>query len=765
MARRSSADARAPARRQPWLALTLWLACGPAAAMLALDDDALSHAHAQDGINAELANTNTTTMTQLKWVTDGAATAFGTCTGGTANQHACTQVNNLSLAGSGGPLRINAQLDVGASAVNAGTKAVGLGVTWDPFLLSLGGLTINTPTVDYSARSIGSIGILSQGSLRYVNLNGVFNGSGGALLDFQSSGDLFLREGGAGTPELSFGNFAFNNRFTNGAAGGQQGAAGTIGIDVSGLLITSAFADTDLLFDVAFKAAPTNFDTAGRESITLFGWTGGLVNPTFRVAPGGIAYGSYATTANNLNGASYTFYDHTGTNGGGARSEGLNIGASWDFDSDFAWVIGQAGGNRTQVRFSNWRRLGTSPSPMLSMPVTLDVLQNNTGPLGLCLGGGFTAGTPVQASCTAAGGTWFAGGVPAGRAALATQIRDGHLWAYNQSVEVLDPTSILPYSTYRWSLLYTFGKLDADIYMYPEGRGEGIPLTTTSTGLKSDITLTAQSPGYWDQANCLVSTSATACVPGGGATTANGNAVRAALYTTGAGTRWATNTHFMLADTAVGGNTAVQYGVGIVNADLIWRARDLYFRITDGDSGYSRLPGGLWLQTDTGAQYRFRGLFGGGNLLSMGTPSAIALMDLNLQTSRFIFVLHPVTPVAGDAPVGFSGLLDLDGTSYFSLAEVSSPGSYFRIYNTSGRIGWSDGRVSLLSGQNNPSTGLPELTISNDLLFGRSADFCVSGCPGAPLVGSVGFGNEYFGRLALPGGQWNSEITIKIPGT
>lgn len=731
----------------PTLLFAAWLmAPATAPAMLALNDDSLSNAHAQDGANLDLENSATTTMTQLKWVTDSGAAAFGACTGGVANQHACTLVNNLSLAGSGGPLHINAQLDVGASALSAGNKGLNLTATWDPFLLTLGGLTIHTPTIDYSTRSIGTIGILSQGSLRFMGFNGVFNTAGGALLDFQSSGDLFLRSGGAGSPELSFGNFAFNNRFTNGAAGGQQAAPGTVAIDTNGLLITSPFADTDLLFDVAFKASPTNFDTTGRQSITLFGWTGGLVNPTFRVSPGGIGYGSYSTTANNLSGANLTYYDHTGTNGGGARTEGLNLSASWDFDSDFSWVIGQAGGNRTQVRFSNWRRLGTSPSPMLSMPVTFDVLQNNVGPAGLCFGGGFTAGAPVQASCTAAGGSWVDTNVIFGKAALATQIRDGHLWAYNQSVEVFDPTSILPYSAYRWSLLYTFGKLDADILMYPEGRIEGIPMGITSTGLKADITLMAQSPGYWNQAN--------------------GNAAaRAALYTTGAGTRWATNTHFMLADTAVGGNTAVQYGVGIVNADLIWRARDMYFRITDGDDDYTRLPAGLWMQTDTAAQYRFRGLFGGGNLLSMGTPSAIGLFDLNLQTSRFIFVLHPVDPVAGDAPVGFSGLLDLDGTSYFSLAEVSSPSSYFRIYNTSGRVGWANGRVSLLSGQNNSPTNLPQLTISNDLLFGRSADFCVSGCAGAPLVGSIGFGNEYFGRVALPGGQWNSAITIKIPGS
>ena len=32
-----------------------------------------------------------------------------------------------------------------------------------------------------------------------------------------------------------------------------------------------------------------------------------------------------------------------------------------------------------------------------------------------------------------------------------------------------------------------------------------------------------------------------------------------------------------------------------------------------------------------------------------------------------------------------------------------------------------------------------------------------------PLVGTIGFGTEDFGRIALPAGTWNSEIIVKIP--
>ncbi|MFZ5723595.1 MAG: hypothetical protein ACOY33_08020 [Pseudomonadota bacterium] len=751
MALRPSAETRRPAGVARVAAPVLLLLAGAAGAMQALDESAMSGVHARDGLEIDISSTGTESLAQLNWITDAGASAFGTCTGGVADRHACTLLNNLTMAGDGMPLSINAELDVGSSSLVGGINRMMLDITWQPNLLVFGGWTLNTPTVDSSANSLGTFAVRSSGNLNISNVDGLFNGNAGnsAMLSYTSSGDVFFRQGGATAPELSLANFTFANRFTTGAAGGQATSTGVIAVDNQGLLVTAPYAQTSLLLDFNFKAAPANFDTTGRSSITLFGWNGGLVNPTFRVAPGGIGYGTYATTANTLSGISRNFYADAG--GGGARSEGLNITSSWDFDTDFDWRIGQAGGNRTQLRFSNWRKMGTWAGSMLSMPVTLDVMQNNVGPAGLCFGGGFTGGAPLQADCTAEGGSWIAGGVPAGAAAFAAHIRDGYFRAYNQTVDVFEgspvPSSV---GSYRWSLLYTFGKLDADMYFYPQGRAAGLAVATTATGIRSDITLMTQSPGYWDQAN-------------------GSAAQRAALYTTGAGTRWSTNTHFMLADTAVGGVATTQYGVGLVNADLLWKARNMYLRIIAGDSAYPNLPGGLWLQTDTGAQYRFRGLLGGGNLMALSPPSQIALMDVNLSTNRFIFVLAPGTPVGSDVPIAFAGLLDFDGTSYFRLAEPSQPASYFSLSNVSGRVGWANGKVNLVSGPNNPPTNLPKLVISNDLLFGSSATFGNATAPALanaqPLIGNVGFGAENFGRIVFPAGQWNSEIAIKIPGT
>lgn len=722
------------------LLLVLTLApAAPAAALEALDEAALAAVQARDGITLEIRKDTPVTAGSLTWLTDNNDSFAATCTGGVVNRQACTLVVP-SLGGvANAPLRVTFALDAGTDSTLPYLRAA---LDWQPLLLTLSRLTPLNPTVDYSARSLGQFGLYSQGHLHLSNMGGLLNGSGNlATLDLALSGDLVYRQGNAGQPELSFGNLQFSNYFSNGAAGGHAASQGRLSIDAQGLLVSAPFSRTDLTFDLMFKAAPTDFDTTGRSPMIRLGWTGGLVNPRLRVAAGGVGYGTYATGAQ-------TFYDLGGAFGGGARSEGLNVQASWDFDTDFAWVIGQAGGNGTSARMTNWRRMATVPTstPMLNMPITLDVLQNGTGPAGLCFGGGFGSGSPVAATCTAAGGRWIAGGVPTGKAAFAALIRDGHLLAYSQQTEVRDPTSAAAAQVYDWSLLYTFGKLDADILLYPEGRAPGVTPGATPTGLKADITLTAQSPGYWSKAN---SSSA---------------AERAS-----AGAGWATNTHFMVANTRVGGVAGQQYGVGLVNADLLWSVRDLYFRLVNSDSGYPLMPGGLWLQTDTSAVYQFRGLLGGGNLLDLSAPTQVALLDLRLSTNRFIFALSPKAAVAGDAPIGFSGLLDLDGGAYLSLGEVSSPASTFRLYDLSGRIGWANGTVNLVSGQNS-ADGLPQLAISNDLLFGASANFLDPGAAvpvggGAPLLGKVGFGSENFGRFVLPAGTWHSDVSLKIPGT
>jgi len=226
-----------------------------------------------------------------------------------------------------------------------------------------------------------------------------------------------------------------------------------------------------------------------------------------------------------------------------------------------------------------------------------------------------------------------------------------------------------------------------------------------------------------------------------------------------AGDGWERNTHVMIMD------SEANQGIGFVNGDIAWTARDLYLRVIDGDSAYPGLPGGIWLQTDNQMNYRFRGIFGGGDMndLSYNGLTKLSLADISLSTDKFIFVLNPLPiGVNGEAPIGFNGLLNFDGNAYMRFGEISSPQSQFFVDDVQGTIAWRDGSVELVSGQNT-SSGNPELSVKNHLDIGQTAGANFGGAAGDPLVGRIGFGTEDFGRLAIPEGSWHSEVTLTIP--
>ncbi len=701
-------------------------------ALQPLSDADLSQVAGRDGLAAEFSSPGIT-ADQVKWVTDDGGLDNGSCAGGTADQHNCTLVNQLSLAPVSGDYLGSIDLDVSASG---GTPMLSLAADWGlpgaPVQATIGGLTFQNATQDQSSRSLGAFALQSTGSMTLVNTAGILNADPGtAQLDISSTSDLIYRQGAAGAPELSFSDMSFDLLFSTGAAAGHAPGYGRVGVDSEGFVIGAPNALVDLTFNLGYKESPVDFDTTGRSNMLRFGWQGGLVNATQRLGGGGFGYNSYLDGPNTMQD-----YDGAAT---GQRSQGLHLLSEWDFDSDFALVIGEASGNQTFARFTNWQTLGAA-GPMFSFPVIFDVIQAGNAPAGLCAGP-FTSGVPGQGSCQAAGGEFFASGLDAGESAFAVLVRDAHLHAYSTQIQVEDPLAGGTVTPVNWGLLFTYGKMDADIFLHPQGRADGEAVATTNTGIRADITLLAQSPDAWRRAN------------------SSDAAVRAT-----AGDGWRTNTHVMAVDTSSPFGSG-QNGVGFVNGDLLYRARDLFLRVTDGDAAYPDLPGGLWLQTDSLAQYRFRGIFGGGDLadLSYDALTKVSLLDVNLQTSRFIFVLNPlpVDGVTGAAPIGFNGMLDFDGGTYLTVGEVSSPDSQFFVKDVSGRIAWRDGSLAMISGENTAS-GLPQLVIKNDLDIGASAGFGAA-TPGDPLVGTLGFGTENFGRVAIPEGTWASEVILEIP--
>lgn len=621
----------------------------------------------------------------------------------------------------GGPANVVTELDVGGNG--AGAAYVALSSTWnDMDLQVLGARHGSAP-----GTSFGSFALKGDGSLRLGVQGGLFNASANnASFDLTTSGDWIFRSGAAGSPELSLGNINFGARFTDGAGGA---GFGTFGLTSEGLVISAPFMDVDLNFDLLFKPVPTDFDTVGRQSAILFGWEGGIEDALLRVGTGGMGYGTgigpSGLTEFNVDGSIL-----------GTRSEGLNVLAEWNYGSDFAWILGQAGGNRTRVRFFDWQRFSGAPIDF-RIPIIVDTVNGpGTGPGGLCFGGNLpTEGSLASPDCGAIGGVFENVAPEVG--ALAVLIRDGRLHAFNSQVEVIDPGTAIPSEIFNWSLLYTFGKIDSNIYL------SGVP----GGGIEADILLAIQSPGYWSAAQ----TNFSGIV---------GPQIGDAAFDPRA--RWATNTHFMIADT----NTAVdvtgdgaagdQFGIGIVNADLLWKADDLSIDITS--TGGPDPRGVLRLETSTLGQYRFRGLFGGGNLLPGGPtnglerPVRVALVDVNLLTSFFRFDL--LSAPIGQEFMGFASVFDFAPGAYLSIAEPSQPSSDFRVQDISGRLAWENGEIKLTSASDNPSDNKPRLTILNDIAFGATAG-------GTAFRANIAFSGATLGSSVIPAGRWAQEFTLK----
>lgn len=211
------------------------------------------------------------------------------------------------------------------------------------------------------------------------------------------------------------------------------------------------------------------------------------------------------------------------------------------------------------------------------------------------------------------------------------------------------------------------------------------------------------------------------------------------------------------------------FGIGILNADLFWRVDDFRITLVADSQGAVTTPGalgyypwdankpGMWIQTNNLAQYRFRGLFGGGDLADLSDPVRGALVDVNLQTDEFIFVLGPPR-APGETYVSFDAFLHFDGNTYVSLAEPSSPSADFTIGDISGSLAWYQGKIELKS-SNGSGTGKPELSISNDILMGSTVN-AVMGLTGDPLIGNVSLGSDVLGQMVIPSGQVYSSITL-----
>lgn len=620
------------------------------------------------------------------------------------------------------PTNFQTTFDIGAGAAG-------------PALSISGAWTRNRIRIDRWAHSAdlskspGALVFDSSGSFSVSNVNGLFDNAGNNAKFSLSIPDasLFFRQGDAGSPELLFDNIKFTPSF--------QG--GRIAVGSNGLVVAAPTFNFDLRFDLKYEAAPSALDdgfkvtrgvaTPGKIPILTYGWYGILNDFEWHLKGGG----------------AWTNYNPANA------SEGIEVAMKWKYDPGFTWVIGDANptGLSTAtnpygvlLEFDKWITLpGAEGGYGFNIrKFVLDTLGAGQGPGGLCWGADVTP-------TAAAGGTCSAGkfvNIAPGNGATAILIRDADLLAFSSRVRVSGPDP-LDNLARNWGLVYTFGNVDGNIYIYP-GNKAG-----TGPGLVADVLMMSQTK---PRINPLVKESEAE-----------------------ARDRWRTGSHFMIADTCFQGvNCATSpqmYGIGIINSSVLLAANDVDIRL---------LPAGLSFSSNQ-ARLQLKGTFGGGSI-NDGLSAALlraADWDINAESSNLVFTLSP--PAVGQAYLGYSSLTDLVGApgalakfstggtdgesaanegSFFSMAEPGNPAAKLTLGGLSGRVELQDGRLDLIpSNEAGEGIGIPQLRFSHRLLMGAAS---TTGSTGAAFkVDSLAFDGKSIGRFVVPSATMFSSLTIK----
>lgn len=391
-------------------------------------------------------------------------------------------------------------------------------------------------------------------------------------------------------------------------------------------------------------------------------------------------------------------------------SSGLNGLLDADLTS-FGWGFGGVSAVPSRLSFGTFAPVPgwlSAGQRQLSLPFYIDVLNANQGPKvvgeavsGLCYGANANGST----GCTGAGSFFIPSEPDAG--AFAWFVRNGWLAAYPTRVSWLDNAAT---TVYRWGVMLATEDLDANVYIYPGGNGSNV-------GMRVDALLLAQDRSAADGQK---------------------------------------GTHFAVVDTAPGGNVAnpAQY-VGITSSKFLFNANDLYVKLArSAADGGTDAASGLRL-TSTDLRFKLDGMLTAGYVSSIPTTSntangtRVAGISIDLFSSTDLYL---TAPPAGQDYLGFQGqaiLKDGSGTdkSYVSLSEPARPDVALTFNQLRGQIDISGGQFLVVPA----ASGGPRLEISETLGFSASN----------PLrVDQLNLGSNTLGRIALPGGQLYSSVSL-----
>ena len=726
-----------------------------------LSDQEMGKVNGRDGVTVTLQvpQNQTITANQIRWELDTGENDAGLNSlanqiiiGGTEIDNSQFTIQAIGANGTAASEALEFALNVDAYTNAQNRPGLGLDATWNRMRVQMDDLTVTN-----TDRSFGSVALDSAGRFAIFGDGGLFNNGTDQARMVLNLGEMDVT-GGTGS-RVSPTNWTLNDPgdvFFRMTDGGTEAILhnfgllldmrqGTVGIDPDGFVLKSAGrTDFNLTFDLYVNAIGQDFQFvpyAGANTsipMLLFGWRGGLENVDLRLRPEG------------------TWLDS------GAHTQGLTTSLKFDLASDFQFVIGEAGDDRSYLEFANPVSLTAADGSALNRNdvefghLTLDTVSaaHDTVP-NICYGGSNPYGGAGSACSTSTGGILPVQsiGLPASDTGLALVARDWGLHAYASEVQYRDGVNSVNDINDGWALIYTLGDISSNVYLYPQS-GNGTD-AETDAGFTMDI--------------------ATAIQTVGGADAVTGRPLRQ---------RWEDGTNLMIGDTDFTyptGHPAAGYAqgmaIGLMGSDLLFVADDVGVALTQNE--------GLGLSSNA-VRLQLRGLFGGGDIPRMTHPVYGSYIDANLEFDKFQFNLIPASN--DGSYINFGGFLSLtnlnnsfaantaggesDDGSYISLAEpnFNKLDVDVRFADITGDIQiplsvtGGGGKVDLVSAsgtQGQSSFEGPKLKIETNMNIGLAATKPGGGA-GDPLeVGRIEFGGKDLGSMIVPGAKVYTSMTLE----
>lgn len=802
-------------RRELAVSVALLMSSGAAWSLEAVDDNDLASVTGQTGLSVGFSSNSQIggASSQVQWNPNGLGAASSAALEMNGVQFSAIGTDGATPASPN--FLLTNTLDLGGNG--AGSNAVSLGMSWTRMRQSIPSIYLangSSGSLVNSSSSFGSSVIDSSGSFLLTNQGGgilagggvsgaaggtpTFTGVAGRVLTLtlgvpqlgvvsptDPGAQIYYRQGAVGSPELVMSKIYLETGFSS-ATGGVFGACGnttscgTFASGQAGIYIGAPKLDFNFTYALDYRASPSAtqpFTTAANDytGLAYSGWKGSFDNAELLVAAGGMWPGQSSYSPDNPSG----------------RNQGINFAFHGNYDSNFNWVVGQAGGTAV-LEFGNWTTLSGANWALNSPNLTVSVVNPGQGPGGLCWGAS-VYGTNSGACQTSVTRVYdglkmtpqFLDVAPGLGAANATSLgiafRDLSLQAYSTNVTLLDDVdgngdytgtvnvngkSVAETRTFGWGLMYTLGKVDGNIYLYPGNYAQG-STSSSGNGVTLDVLMMSQS------------------------TASNSNKLLG-------------NTNFMIADTTKG------YGIGLMEANLLFAAHQLNFNLTNS---------GIELKTND-LRMEVNGRLGGGTVPNLTQQVNLSNLDVNLEGAVDFYLAGANTKTASQDTatnnqyttfisgtstpaidtytynnpytgkpypyLAFSGTMTLGNSatfgkgcsdpttmafsctdSYVSLGEPSQPGVDVRFADLQGTVKVINGRVFLIS-QGDPVMApdqLPRLQIAADVQVGATAG-------GNPLATNVmmgtlntsgNFSGNYsaLGSIVIPSGQMYSSIILK----